>query len=235
MQRLSSEQMAETALEAMRNARRLLDDAAVLAEDDRLPSAFMLVGLAADELGKHILVASFFSRIPDDDDWRTFWRRFRRHTEKLGNSLMSSWLGNLLTDDPPPDPGHFHQQRLAATYVDVAADGKIQTPAGTVTRRMFDDSFDSIDRELRYCESVLAKSSPNQLAQVLESMRTSPERSLVAECIEKHGQEAGMAFVIAIRSGMPTDQAIAFAQRAGAVFTAVHKGSEMPSQSVQQV
>ncbi|MGC7268693.1 AbiV family abortive infection protein, partial [Mycobacteroides abscessus subsp. abscessus] len=89
--------MAETALEAMRNARRLLDDAAVLAEDDRLPSAFMLVGLAADELGKHILVASFFSRIPDDDDWRTFWRRFRRHTEKLGNSLMSSWLGNLLT------------------------------------------------------------------------------------------------------------------------------------------
>lgn len=228
MQRLSSEQMAETALEAMRNARRLLDDAAVLAEANRLPSAFMLVGLAADELGKHILVASFFSRAPDDDDWRSFWRRFRRHTEKLGNALMGSWLGDLFTDEPPPDAEHFHQRRLAATYVDVTAEGKIQTPTCTVTRQMFAESFDSIDRELQYCESVLAKSSPRQLAQVLESMRTSLQGSLVAQCIDEYGPEAGMAFVIATRSGMPTDQALALAQRAGEVFSAVDGGSETP-------
>ncbi len=90
MQRLSDIQMVELSLEAMRSARRLLDNAQALARAQRLPSAFMVAGLAADELGKHILVTSFYVRAGTDDDWRKFWHRFRIHRQKLGDALMSA-------------------------------------------------------------------------------------------------------------------------------------------------
>ena len=102
MRTLTALQMAEVSLAAMRNCRRLLDDAVMLAGAGRLPSALMLAGLAADELGKHVLVASFFAREGTDEDWRKFWSRFRNHTEKLGDALMGSWVGDLLTDEPEP-------------------------------------------------------------------------------------------------------------------------------------
>ena len=88
MNSLSSEQMAAVALESLANARRLYDDAVLLRQADRLPSAFMVAGLAADELGKHVLVAAFYgAREETDAEWRNFWRRFRNHESKLDNTL----------------------------------------------------------------------------------------------------------------------------------------------------
>ena len=83
------------ALEALVNARRLYDDAMSLRQSDRLPSAFMVAGLAADELGKHILVTSFCNRDQTDEEWRKFWRRFRNHQSKLGDALLNAWAGDL--------------------------------------------------------------------------------------------------------------------------------------------
>lgn len=68
MRRLSTQQMAEVALAALANARRLLADATFLRVSGRTASAYVLAGLAADELGKHVLVASFFGREDTDTE-----------------------------------------------------------------------------------------------------------------------------------------------------------------------
>lgn len=210
--------MAELALEALRNSRRLLDDASVLARENRFASALMVAGLSADELGKHILVTSFFSREGTDDDWRKFWRRFRNHTEKLGDALMGAWIGDLFTDEPPPSASQFHQQRLAATYVGLSDDGAVQTPGSAVSKQEVEAIYETIERELRFCEGVLAKATPQQFAQVLESMRTSPRASIFTELFDELGAEAALAFAISVRAGMNADDALAFAKEAGRLF-----------------
>src|SRR3954451_13467833 len=82
--RLTAQQAADVAIHALANARRMHDDAVFLRHAGRLPSAFMVAGLAADELGKHVIVTSFFGRNDTDAEWRKFWRRFRQHEAKLG-------------------------------------------------------------------------------------------------------------------------------------------------------
>jgi AbiV family abortive infection protein len=197
------------------NSRRLLDDAAALARAQRLPSALMVAGLAADELGKHILVSSFFSR-EGTDHWRKFWRRFRDHTEKLGDALMSSWMGDLLTEDPPPSAKTFHQKRLAATYVDLGDNGAVRTPVSAVSQEDFDSAFESINRELQYCERVLGDAKPEQLATAFDSLRTKADE--LAPYIESLSTEAKMALVIGMRTGMSQDEAIEFAKATDSVF-----------------
>jgi AbiV family abortive infection protein len=225
MRRLSSVQMAELALEAMRNSRRLLDDAAALARELRLPSALLLAGLAADELGKHILVASFYSREGTDDEWRIFWRRFRKHTEKLGDALMGAWIGDLLTDDPPPSASAFHKQRLAATYVDLSDDGAVHTPVNAVSREAFEAIYESIDRELNFCEGVMANASPQRLGAVLESLRTSTHGKAVTDLLSELGPEAALAFAMSIRAGMDTEGALAFVKQVGPAFAHLRPGA----------
>lgn len=217
MIRLSTLQMAEISLGAMHNSRRLLDDAAALARAQRWPSALMVAGLAADELGKHILVSSFFSREGTDDDWKKFWRRFRDHTEKLGDALMSSWMGDLLTADPPPSAKAFHRKRLAATYVDLDDDGAVRTPVSAVSQEDFDSAFESIDRELQYCERILGNAKPEQLSVTFDSLRAKAVDGL-APFIESLSPEALMAVVIGVRTGMPQDEAIELARAMDSVF-----------------
>jgi AbiV family abortive infection protein len=133
MKRLTYKQMAEVALEVLANARRLYNDAALLQRVGRLASAFMVAGLGADELGKHVLVASFYgSREDTDEQWRKFWRRFRNHQSKLGDALLGAWMADLFTEDPPPDVATFHQERLLSTYVDIGPDGAVTVPVRLV-------------------------------------------------------------------------------------------------------
>src|SRR6266487_3986865 len=131
--------MAEVGLEALSNARRLYDDAVSLRQGDRLPSAFMVAGLAADELGKHILVSSFYAREQTDEEWRKFWRRFRSHESKLDDALLGTWAGDLVSEDPPPDVAGVHQERLLETYVDVSANGTVSAPSWVVKKERVDE------------------------------------------------------------------------------------------------
>ncbi len=218
MKRLTSQQMAEVALEALVNARRLYDDAVSLRQGDRLPSAFMVAGLAADELGKHILVTSFYNRDQTDEEWRKFWRRFRNHQEKLGDALLGAWAGDLISEDQPPDAAEFHQERLLATYVDITADGTVSAPSQVVGKGRVDEILSLLQRELNFCESVVAQATPSQFAAALESMRTSTVGQEVRQVFNEGGPEAAMAFVICARAGMPYDLALSFAQQAKDIF-----------------
>jgi AbiV family abortive infection protein len=152
---LKTEQLVQIAAEALGNARRLFDDAVFLHDAGREASAFMVAGLAADELGKHLLVASFgYARRRDPEEWRTFKRRFRQHTAKLGNALMSAWIGDNSGTGAIPNPDAFHEERLAATYVDVAKDGAVTTPVALVTSARVDEVLATLRGEIEYCESL---------------------------------------------------------------------------------
>ncbi|SMQ66975.1 abortive infection protein, AbiV family [Plantibacter sp. VKM Ac-1784] len=170
MRRLTYDQLAGLALAALANARRMYDDAELLRDAGRIPSSFVLLGLAADELGKHLMVASFPAREDSDEQWQAFWKRMGRHEEKLGNSLISAWLFDPDLTDGPPDPGAFHRRRLSATYVDVR-DGEVRSPVDTTSAADLANAFALIGRQLTFCEMMLASTDRNRLAATMSTLR----------------------------------------------------------------
>lgn len=224
MRRLTDIQMAEASLQAMRNSRRLLDDSATLAAAGRLPSALMLAGLAADELGKHILISGFYAREGTEEDWKKFWSRFRNHTEKLGDALMGSWVGDLFTEEPPPSAKKFHLKRLAATYVDLGDNGEVRTPEQEVAQEDYDSAHELVERELRFCEGYLGRATPDQLAASFESMRTRALGGLAA-AVDGLSAEGKMAFAVAMRSGMSSEEAMEFVRIAKSLSSGRPEGA----------
>ncbi|WP_460867572.1 AbiV family abortive infection protein [Nocardioides pakistanensis] len=205
--------MAELSLKALANARALFDDATALYERGRIASAFTLVGLAADELGKHVLVTSFYGgRDESDDEWRKFWKRFRHHESKLGDALWGAWAGDLLSEDPPPNVKAFHERRLSATYVDIADDGTVQTPADSITAADVEAALGLVSGEVKFCEEALRGATPETLGRHMESMRTSGIADEFRRLLTDAGPTASMGFVIGMRAGLPPDEALAFAR-----------------------
>jgi AbiV family abortive infection protein len=216
--RLTWEQAADVSLSALANARRLYDDAKELDRSGQSASSFILAGLAADELGKHILVASFAMRDQSDAEWKKFWRRFRTHQEKLGDSLLSAWIGDLMTDDDPPDVEAFHQRRLIATYVDVLEDGTVTRPIDAIPQEELHGLLDRLAQELEFCERLLHGATPSSFGLILERLRDSEAAGWMHDLQQKHGQMALMAFGIAARSGMNLEEALEFAATAPNAF-----------------
>lgn len=205
--------MAELALEALKSARSLLDDGVLLFERGRLPRAFALASLAADELGKHVLVTSFYAvREETDEEWRKFWRRFRHHESKLGDALWGAWAGDLLTDSPPPNIREFHERRLSATYVDVAADGSIRTPEREINTQHVEEALEVISKELKFCEQAMTGATPEAFGRHLEAMRSSKIGDDFRASLADVGTVGATGFVIALRAGMKADDALAFAR-----------------------
>jgi AbiV family abortive infection protein len=219
MKRLAPEQMAEIALAALSNARRLFDDAVLMRDQGRTPTAFLLAGLAADELGKHVMVASFYGvREETDDNWKKFWHRFRAHREKLGDALWAAWAGDLLTDDPPPDVEAFHRRRLASTYVDVDSDGRVLTPSASLTDVEVDRVLGRIQPELEFCEKGFGEATPSELGAAFSRMRDSGRAEQLRAIIAGLGPTGTLAYVMAARLGKSHDEAMQFATAASAAL-----------------
>lgn len=197
-------QLAELSLAALANARSLFDDAVLLRHAGRTSSAFLLLGLAADELGKHVMVSAISGRDDTDAEWKKFWRRMGSHESKLGNTLTAGWAGDLLSDDPLPDKAAFHQQRLSATYADVTTDGKISVPSDVIREHDVDQALNLIGRELKFCESALGAFAPERLARHFESLRAA-ERSVASDASHR-GPEETLAWVLAVRAGIPASE-----------------------------
>lgn len=209
MRRLSPQQMAEIALAALANARRLLADATFLRDAGRTPSAYVLAGLAADELGKHVLVASFFGRDDTEAEWRKFWTRLRRHQEKLGDALIGAWLDDPLAGQPPPDVERIHQLRLSATYVDIASDGTVAVPDETIGTEDLDDLLNQVRSEMEVCERVIRGASPAQLASTFADIRNS-QLALEFRQAQQRSPTGPMALALAMRSGLDPSAALEF-------------------------
>ncbi len=216
--------MAGIALAALSNARRLFDDAVLMRDRGRTPTALLLAGLAADELGKHVMVASFYGvREETDDNWKKIWQRFRTHQEKLGDALWAAWAGDLLTDSPPPDVAAFHRRRLASTYVDVDDDGRVVTPSATVTSAEVNDALSRIRPELEFCERGFGGATPSALGTAFSRMRDSTHAEQMRAIIGDLGPTGTLAYVIAVRGGASHKDAVEFASVASAALRDVER------------
>jgi AbiV family abortive infection protein len=85
--RLSPIQAAEGMNAAAANARRLAEDAQLLLEAERFPSAASLAMLALEEVGKVVILRQLFSS-NSEKELAGNWRRYRRHLEKNFFALM---------------------------------------------------------------------------------------------------------------------------------------------------
>lgn len=205
MHRFTPEQMADLGLAALANARRLFDDATLLHEHGRFTSSFVLLGLAADELGKHVMVVAFFNRPDSEAEWRKLGKRVNRHQDKLANSLWGAWAADLLSDADEPDAEEFHQKRLAATYVDLDKEGTLRTPEMVIDQRTNQEALDFIARELKFCETTMSGVSIQSMAEAMARMQAA---SANGKPLAPTRHREIMALAIAARAGIPRDSAM---------------------------
>ncbi len=95
---LTREQLKEGRLKALANARDLVDEAQLLHADARWPRVVFLCHIAAEELGKYIMLMSAFVELtvdPRQFDWNRFWKRFNSHHQKF--TLLTFWEDLYLT------------------------------------------------------------------------------------------------------------------------------------------
>jgi len=89
---LSIPQIAEGIQKALENARRLFEDAAVLASSGRLARSMALLIATMEETGKVSVLASM-GRIPKDNQklWADAWESFRKHQHKSTWSFVGTY------------------------------------------------------------------------------------------------------------------------------------------------
>ena len=78
---LSPKQIADGMSAAQRNARRMADDAKLLLDTGRIPSAASLAILSIEESGK-VSILRHLSVAKDDKEIANCWRAYRSHTKK---------------------------------------------------------------------------------------------------------------------------------------------------------
>lgn len=164
-------QLAELAFASLVNARGLFEDARILRSSGRLPSAFVLLGLSADEIGKHILVTALPSRGLSNAEWKKFWKRFNSHEAKLGNTLYFDWWLEPLDVGPPPLGKDLHLRRLDATYVDFR-EGQVQQPSEQISASAVDAAYNMVERQLEFCEQLTTSTTVKGLAQTMERVNS---------------------------------------------------------------
>jgi len=84
---LSLTQIAEGMNCATKNARRLADDAGILLENRRFPSAASLATLSIEESGKVVILRQFITA-SDNDERSNLWKEYRSHKKKNLNWIL---------------------------------------------------------------------------------------------------------------------------------------------------
>ena len=103
--RLSTEQVAKGMNAAARNARRLYDDANLLFEVKRFPTASSLAVLSIEEAGKLALLRGILAA-PSEKHLKEAWRAYRDHRSK-----NAAWIiGELAAT------GERHGWRICGPY-----------------------------------------------------------------------------------------------------------------------
>jgi AbiV family abortive infection protein len=72
---------------AIRNAQRLADDAGLLLNAARLPSAAAMATLSIEESGKQSILREL-ATVTSPDELKAAWRRYRDHRSKNGSWIL---------------------------------------------------------------------------------------------------------------------------------------------------
>jgi len=142
--RLSAARIADGINAAERNAKRLSQDARILLEAKRIPSAAALAILAIEEAGKaHVLRG--MSVAQSDDDVKKAWKEFRSHTRKNVLWILREMIqsgARKLDDfgsmfDPEADHPHVLDQiKQLSFYTDCVGKGKWAEPAQVISNEL---------------------------------------------------------------------------------------------------
>lgn len=217
----TDEQLAEWAIATLANARRLHSDAELLFDADRTASAMVLLGLATDEVGKHMMITAFPSRGASDAERKKFERRARSHVEKVGNPLLMGWMLDPDALGDPPDPAEFHRLRNSSMYVDLTADG-VTVPEKEIDRARVSKNLAATGRFLQYCETVTRGVDKATLAETMKRARTAPRPDDRRSSLWKR------ANLVARINDAPESEAARFATIVEAVLTGQgHPGSNV--------
>jgi AbiV family abortive infection protein len=168
--------MASLANASLRNARRLLDDAQWLAQDERYASAFSSACLAADEIGKNVLIIAYFALSKDDPPTAKALRKhLKSHQTKLGTFVVYAFLTSAA--ESVPNLTTLHERRLAATYTEPGVESEAVTyPPDTVVRQDYEETYDVIDRLLKLLEVSYLDAGTERLARSFQSHLEDPSK-----------------------------------------------------------
>jgi AbiV family abortive infection protein len=143
--RLSAEQIAEGMNAASSNAARLVEDAGLLLERERFPSAAALAILAIEEAGK-LPILRRMSVIQDDAKaLEVCWRNYRSHTKKNVAWLVpqlyeqgSRTLGDYypLFDEKSDHPFILDHVKQLGFYTDCLGNANWSTPPDVVDEEL---------------------------------------------------------------------------------------------------
>ncbi len=90
---LTTDQVAAGMNCAGQNAKRLAEDAQLLFDAERYPSALSLAVLSLEESGKHSILREM-STATTEEQILALWKRYRRHTAKHTLTLMPERIAN---------------------------------------------------------------------------------------------------------------------------------------------
>jgi AbiV family abortive infection protein len=133
------------------NSKQLVDDARLLLEASRFPTAYLVAVLAAEEASKTLMLlrAGTDLALGNAVDWTDLRRRLADHGSKLGTLMLFAWaiedqpaawaaadLGTLLADSPGRRKAQQEARealllRQRASYVEIGPAG-LSTPATAV-------------------------------------------------------------------------------------------------------
>jgi AbiV family abortive infection protein len=138
--RLEPSQIADGINAAFRNARRLCEDAELLLENDRPPSAAALAILSIEESGKASILRHL-SVSTSEEEVRNRWREYRSHTKKnvMGGLLKEFAQGARKLDEfiglfekEAEHPYLLDQIKQIAFYTDCLGDAHWSEPSKVV-------------------------------------------------------------------------------------------------------
>lgn len=154
---LSADQVAAGMNAALRNAKRLADDARLLLDNERFCSATALAILSIEESGK-LSVLRMLATVDSVDEAKRCWREYRSHTKK---NVMATFLDLFLMgarrldqfaplfDQASDHPHVVDQLKQIALYSDCLGDAHWSEPQEVIDQ--------SLARSLVFSATVLAK------------------------------------------------------------------------------
>ena len=184
--------LAEISIKSLRNSRRLIDDARLLADSERWTTAYVVAVFAAEEFGKHVMVTSFpFSRDGSEVEFKLLDKRMRSHEAKVTNALVGGWLTDPLDFRDLPSREDAHDSRLRLLYVDLLPSGEVSDPSSSVDASVTESFVSRIERHVSDSELVLG-------SQTVESLSTAMSRAFEERGGSKSGSGDSFSFTESI-------------------------------------
>ena len=143
--RLTPAQAAHGINAAVANAKRLAEDAKLLLEAKRYPSASSLAILSLEELGKRSILRALLTA-PSDVEIQDCWQRYRRHTQKNYLALLPDRLrggakhlqdfGDLFLKGGESDRATVDTIKQLGFYTDCCGTAHWSTPSEVVNEKV---------------------------------------------------------------------------------------------------